>query len=161
MDTPVLQTAANILEQWAVEITTPEPNRLDARITAPDVLAAVKGMVAAHWGYLATITGLDRGADDGELELLYHFCYGAAIVTLRVYIPYDNAFVPSVCEIIPSASFYERELIEMLGITIANTPNTDRLFLPDDWPEGVYPLRKNFNIEDANAPRSRNAHEQA
>ncbi len=158
--TTALQTAAHVLDQWAVEMTTPEPNRLDARINAPDLLAAVGGMVKAHWGYLAAITGLDLGGTEGELELLYHFCSGASIVTLRVGIPYDNAFVPSLYEIIPSVSFYERELIEMFGITVANTPNTDRLFLPDDWPEGVYPLRKDFNIEDARPPRSRNAHDE-
>jgi Ni,Fe-hydrogenase III component G len=42
------------------------------------------------------------------------------------------------------ATLYERELIEMFGITIEGTPNTDKLLLPDDWPAGVYPLRKEF-----------------
>jgi NADH:ubiquinone oxidoreductase subunit C len=151
-----LQTAARLLDQWAVETTTPEPNRLDVRIDATDLLAAAKGMVKAKWGYLATITGLDLGVEAGEFELLYHFCSGASVVTLRVCISRENAFIPSLYEIVPSVSFYERELIEMLGITITNAPNTDRLFLPDDWPDGVYPLRKDFNIEDAQTPRSRN-----
>jgi formate hydrogenlyase subunit 6/NADH:ubiquinone oxidoreductase subunit I len=42
-----LQTAARLLDQWAVETTTPEPNRLDVRIDATDLLAAAKGMVKA------------------------------------------------------------------------------------------------------------------
>ena len=63
--------------------------------------------------------------------------------------------VPSVCAIIPSASFFERELIEMFGITVDGTPNRDRLFLPDDWPQGVYPLRKDFKMEEC---RSRSCH---
>jgi Ni,Fe-hydrogenase III component G len=33
----------------------------------------------------------------------------------------------------------------MLGITFVGTPNTDKLFLPDNWPMGVFPLRKDFN----------------
>jgi Ni,Fe-hydrogenase III component G len=32
--------------------------------------------------------------------------------------------------------------MEMLGVKIENHPNPKRLFLPDDWPEGEYPLRK-------------------
>jgi Ni,Fe-hydrogenase III component G len=52
--------------------------------------------------------------------------------------------IPTVCNLIPSAIFFERELIEMFGITVEGTPNTDHLFLPDEWPEGVYPLRKDF-----------------
>jgi Ni,Fe-hydrogenase III component G len=27
---------------------------------------------------------------------------------------------------------------------VLGTPNTDRLVLSDDWPKGVYPLRKDF-----------------
>ncbi len=32
----------------------------------------------------------------------------------------------------------------MFGITVEGTPVTDKLLLPDDWPDGVYPLRKSF-----------------
>ena len=144
-----LQAAAKLLLQWSQETTTPEPNRLDVVIDATDLLAAVQAMHKANWGYLATITGIDLGIEAGQIELLYHFCSGAAVVTLRVRTPRDDAFVPSIYEIIPSVSFYERELIEMLGVTIVNTPSTQRLFLPDDWPAGVYPLRKDFKLEDA------------
>jgi Ni,Fe-hydrogenase III component G len=35
----------------------------------------------------------------------------------------------------------------MFGNTVAGTPNTARLFLPDEWPDGVYPLRKDFQPE--------------
>ena len=37
--------------------------------------------------------------------------------------------------------------MEMFGVTVVDTPNPDRLFLPDEWPAGVYPLRKDFSIE--------------
>jgi len=154
-ETPVqahLRAASKLLLQWSQGTTTPEPNRVDVVIDPTDLLAAVKAMQTANWGYLATITGIDLGADAGIIELLYHFCSGAAVVTLRVRTPRDDPFVPSIYEIVPSVSFYERELIEMLGITIVNTPSTQRLFLPDDWPAGVYPLRKDFRMEDAQTP---------
>jgi Ni,Fe-hydrogenase III component G len=35
----------------------------------------------------------------------------------------------------------------MLGLTVTGTPDPSRLFLPDDWPDGVYPLRKDFVVE--------------
>jgi Ni,Fe-hydrogenase III component G len=31
---------------------------------------------------------------------------------------------------------------DILGIGFANHPNLRRLILNDDWPQGVYPLRK-------------------
>lgn len=146
-----IETAAALLSAWAAETSQPEPDRLDAVVPREKLLAAVQTMVDARWGYLAAITGLDLGVEAGLFEVLYHFCSEAAVTTLRVPVPRDDAWVPSIYAIIPSVSFYERELMEMFGINVEGTPNTDRLFLPDDWPAGVYPLRKDFKMEDAGA----------
>jgi NADH-quinone oxidoreductase subunit D len=142
-----LQTAGELLGTWTQESLNPEPNRLDLVTPAEHLRTATRALIQAHWGYLSAITGLDLGVEAGLLEALYHFCSGAAIVTLRVRMPREAARLPSVCPIIPSASLYERELIEMFGILIEDTPNPERLFLPDDWPEGVYPLRKDAVLE--------------
>jgi Ni,Fe-hydrogenase III component G len=144
-----LQTASALLTPWAKESQKHEPERLDIALAVGDLLPAVKALRDAHWGYLAAITGLDLGPDAGEIEVLYHFCAGAAVVTLRVRTSRAEASVPSVCGVIPSASLFERELSEMLGVTVVNTPDPTRLFLPDDWPDGVYPLRKDFVVETA------------
>ncbi|MHA1469845.1 MAG: NADH-quinone oxidoreductase subunit C, partial [Candidatus Asgardarchaeia archaeon] len=37
-----------------------------------------------------------------------------------------------------------REIHDVLGIDFKNHPNLERLILADDWPEGVYPLRKEY-----------------
>ncbi|MHC1629175.1 MAG: NADH-quinone oxidoreductase subunit C [Candidatus Nezhaarchaeales archaeon] len=31
---------------------------------------------------------------------------------------------------------------DLMGIVFKGHPNLERLVLPDDWPEGVYPLRR-------------------
>jgi len=36
-------------------------------------------------------------------------------------------------------------MMEMLGVTFTGLRNQNRLYLPDDWPEGIYPLRKDFD----------------
>ena len=112
---------------------------------------AVKALLKAHWGYFAALTGLDQPptgegetAVEGRVELLYHFCNGAAVLTLRMSVPYSDAKIDSICDILPSATLYERELIEMFGVECVDTPSTEKLLLSDDWPDGVYPLRKSF-----------------
>jgi len=145
-----LQTAASLLAAWAQETAEPEPGRADVVIASGDLIAATGALIDAHWGYLTAITGLDLGPDDGRLEVLYHFACDAAIVTFRVRVPREGAAVPSLVSVIPSVSFYERELMEMFGVTVEGTPNTDKLFLPEDWPNGVYPLRKDFSMEQLN-----------
>jgi Ni,Fe-hydrogenase III component G len=156
MSTPTtverLQTAADLLQPWTQESANPEDNRLDVWLAADQLVPAVEALHGARWGYLAAITGLDDGPEAGTLQALYHFGGGAAVTTLRVRIPRDAATLPSICAEIPSATFFERELSEMFGITITDTPNPDRLFLPEDWPDGVYPLRKDFTMAAAPLP---------
>ncbi|GAB4557581.1 MAG: hypothetical protein Kow0047_02020 [Anaerolineae bacterium] len=138
----MLDKARELLQPWAQEVHAPEPNRLDVVVNASDLVSAVRALRDARWGYISAITGLDLGPEAGQIEALYHICHGPAVVTLRVRVPRDAAKVPSVCEVFPSASFFERELSEMLGVEVEGTPDPSRLFLPDEWPEGVYPLRK-------------------
>jgi len=144
----MMQTARLLVQEWAEEITTPAPNRLDVVLKRPeDILPAATGLRVKRLGYLSTITGLDLGPEAGRLELLYHFCTGHLIVTLRVRLSRDpkQASVPTLCEIIPSAESFEREACEMFGITFVGMRNPEHLYLPDDWPADTYPLRKDFD----------------
>ena len=131
------------------DTATPEPNRLDVVIAPEHLYQAAETLQQMHWGYLSSITGLDLGVESDTLEALYHFCEGAAITTLRVRLPRNGAEVNSLSKLIPSAAFFERELAEMFGITVNGMPDPTHLFLPDDWPDGVYPLRKDFDIQQA------------
>jgi NADH:ubiquinone oxidoreductase subunit C len=160
MDTEkALQLAESLLKEFTVSTNRPETNRLDLVIERKNLKPAVKALLLDNrWGYLSAITGLDNAkyqvdevtkekkllADAGSLELLYHFCLGAAVTTLRVAVPYNDAKVDSICDLISSVSLYEREAAELFGIEFIGTPSTDHLILPDGWPEGVYPLRKSF-----------------
>ena len=163
-----LQSIGETLHPWTLSSAQPEGNRLDIVVDRASLLDAVEALSTTHWGFLSAITGLDhpgsntpvdekkewdRLANDPEpvgatnaswLEILYHFCHGAAVLTLRVTIPYNVPSVPTICGLIPSASLYERELSEMFGIEILGAPQTEHLLLPDDWPNGVYPMRKEF-----------------
>lgn len=145
--TGVLQTAEALLAPWTKSAARPDDTRLDIFVDVKDVLPSVTALTQARWGYLAAVTGLDLGVETGELEVLYHYCEGAAVVTVRARLPRDNASVDSICSQVAVATFYERELSEMFGITVVGTPNPNRMFLSDDWPAGVYPLRKDFNPE--------------
>jgi ech hydrogenase subunit E len=142
--TTALQSAATLLEPWAQATQSPEPDHMDAKIASTDLVPAVRALQREPWGYLAAITGMDLGPEAGEVEVLHHFCAGRAVITLRTSLPRQEAVIPSICDMIPSASVYERELAEMLGVTVEGTPHPERLFLPDDWPTDVHPLRKDF-----------------
>ncbi len=146
----LLQRATEILAPFSKGNTTPETNRLDVQIEASDLPAATAALMSNEWGYLSAITPTDLGKEVNKLEVIYHFCEGAAITSLRIHLPReDQPDIPSISDQIPVASFFERELGEMLGVHVVGTPDSSRLFLPDDWPDGVYPLREDFTIEQA------------
>jgi Ni,Fe-hydrogenase III component G len=154
----ILQNARTLLQTWTLSETLPETNRIDIYVEPSSLKPAVKVILDNGWGYLSAITALDRAEFEmvegstekkavegkGNLEVLYHFCSGPVIATLRVALPYKKAKIESICDILPSATLYEREAAELLGIDFIGTPSTEHLLLPDNWPTGVYPLRKTF-----------------
>jgi Ni,Fe-hydrogenase III component G len=151
----ILETAHYILAQWvwATETSFPEPNRIDAVLFSPDdLIPIVVALRVQRMGYLVAITGLDHGPEEGILEVLYHFCTGPVVVTLRLRLPREKASVPTLTDIIPIAEVFERELIEMMGVTVSGLRNPARLYLSDDWPGDVYPLRKDIDPRAAVLP---------
>ena len=147
-----LTRALQLLPPRGGPLAHPEPNRLDQSLTPAQLPAAAAALIGARWGHLAAITGLDHGPEAATLEVLYHFCGGPAIVTLRVSVPRGAPVAPSLAALIVSATLYEREVREMFGVEFTGSPNTDRLYLPDDWPAGEHPLRKDAVFGQPAAP---------
>jgi len=144
-----IEIGRELAERWTFHLETrqPEPNRLDVLLASPaDLVPFAVGLRVQRIGYLAAVTGLDLGPESGQLELLYHFCHGAAIVTLRLPVPRQGAVVPTLSSIIPSAESSEREIAEMLGVTFDGLRAAGHLYLPDEWPESTYPLRKDCTL---------------
>lgn len=80
-------------------------------------------------------------------EILYHFSpdkFGI-IVSLRVLIPdKTNPQIDSIVPVLKGAEWIEREMWELLGINFKGHPNLKHLLLMDEWPEGQYPLRRDY-----------------
>jgi Ni,Fe-hydrogenase III component G len=145
-----IHTALLLVEEWAERMETPTPTSLDVYLRNPqDLVPAVTGLRVKRLGYLSAVTGLDPGLEEENLEVLYHFCTGPVVITLHLLLPKCEPIVPSLCEIVPSAEPFERELSEMFGVTIMGIRNPDRLYLPEDWAEGIYPLRKDYDPRQA------------
>lgn len=95
--------------------------------------------------HLATICGEDMR----DHILANYFMGGKVCITLRVHMDHAKPTVPSLADIVPGAIPYERELRDMFGIDPVGNPDPRHATLPEDWPTGVYPLRK-----DCHPPRA-------
>ena len=85
--------------------------------------------------------------DFDGLEILYHFSYDptSIVISVRAMLKDKNdPHIDTITGVTRSAWWIEREIHELFGIEFDGNDDLRPLLLPDDWPSGVYPLRKNF-----------------
>ncbi len=101
--------------------------------------------------HFAIISATDLGED---MELLYHFTvdYGKQheekTLSLRVKLSKNDLKIESITDLIPGALISEREIHEMVGVEFIGLKDTRHFFLPEDWPEGKYPWRRDETFPD-------------
>ena len=124
------------------ELTTPAPRRMFVTLEGKDLVEACQS-IRDRLGitHLSTVTGLDIGE---RFEVLYHLATRDLVLTLRVPTERNHPVLPTILAVYPAAVFYEREVHDLLGIHFEGHPDLRPLVLPDGWPEGIYPLRKDW-----------------
>ncbi len=90
-------------------------------------------------------------------EILYHFTIEEInlVISLRVKLAKVKPEIDSLATIFEGANWIEREMHELFGINFKGHPDLRKLLLPEDWPEGVYPLRRDYKEWDKDAIRDR------
>ncbi len=108
--------------------------------------------IVAVTGYLYKELGLRfniaSAVDDFDgLEVLYHFSLdrSALVISVRVILKDKvNPSIDTITTVTRSAWWIEREIHELFGINFIGNEDLRPLLLADDWPKGVYPMRKDF-----------------
>ena len=99
---------------------------------------------------LCLITGLDEGE---SLGFIYHLADpSGTMLNLHTQAPKASPRIRSVTDLFPTAHIYERELVDLFGFEVEGLPEGNRYPLPDGWPEGQYPLRKDWDASVLDRP---------
>lgn len=108
----------------------------------PDV---VEYLYFGRGGWLPMMVGNDERPLNGHYALYYILsmeesdpCY----CVVRAEVSAETLEFPSVASRVPACVWSEREVRDMYGLRPVGLPDERRLVLPDDWPDGLYPLRK-------------------
>ena len=147
IENEIIDKLKEALREKVLEASSPRFRRVFVKIKN-DVLREAVAFLTDKLGvkHISTITGIDSGE---EIELIYHFALqGAISISLRTIIPKNSLTIPSIVDLVPGAILYEREVHDMLGVIFEGHPDLSRLILPEDWPEGLYPLRKEYSPEE-------------
>lgn len=137
-----------------IEIFDKSPKRVYIEIK-PESLRRIASHVFKELGARFNIaSGVDLRY---HMEILYHFTIEEInlLISLRVKLKKPHSEVESLAPLFEGANWIEREIHEMLGINFIGHPGLGRLLLPDEWPEGVYPLRADYKEWDEKAIRDR------
>lgn len=87
------------------------------------------------------------GTDEGDaLGFVYLLTNDEGIIfALKEIAPKSDPKINSLSELYPALEFHERELVSLFGANVQGLPDGPPYPLPDGWPEGNYPLRKEWN----------------
>jgi membrane-bound hydrogenase subunit beta len=117
-----------------------------------DRFVGVFGALYHEMGFtmLPSMTGLDLGE---HLGLIYHLARPAGMVlNLQTRVPKDRPVLQTVTATFPAADAYEREVCDLLGFQVQGLAEGPRYPLPDNWPAGQFPLRKDWSKESLASP---------
>jgi NADH:ubiquinone oxidoreductase subunit C len=142
----IVKKMKNTMGDDILEAKIPRPRRILIHVHKNAFKKAIRYLAQeAEFTHISTITGLDVGE---EIEAIYHLSREGRIeLSLKVRTQKDNPVLPTITDIIPGATLYEREVHDLLGLTFEGHPDLSPLVLPEGWPPDVYPLRKEWTIE--------------
>ena len=89
------------------------------------------------------VIGTDEGQNLGFLYIVSNS--DNILLALREIAPKSNPVINSICKLYPSIILHERELVDLFGAVVEGLPEGPSYPLPDGWPKGSYPMRKDWN----------------
>ncbi len=93
---------------------------------------------------ITSITGIDLGK---TLGVYYHVHTSKPFITIKAEVPKENPKIKTVVDIHPGAAFHELEVTDLLGVVFEGNEFQGHFVLSENWPDGVYPLRKDIDLK--------------
>ena len=108
-----------------------------------EILELLKTKESYQFNMLRNLTAVDYL---DYMEIVYHL-YSLPLrqaITIKTRCSMEDAEVPSVTAIWPSANFQEREIYDLLGVKFIGHPDLRRILMPEEFTE--HPLRKTYKV---------------
>jgi NADH-quinone oxidoreductase subunit C len=109
-----------------------------------DALAYLKDRDEEPWELLMSVHGCDYLPDEPRLGVHYQLLSTERTdrLNVKVRVSMDEARLPTVVDLFPTADFQEREVYDMFGVVFEGHPDLRRILMPEDY-EG-FPQRRDY-----------------
>ena len=127
------------------KVTSPAPQRVFTDFLPPEEFMQIIPFVhdALDFYRALHVVGTDEGDDIGFSYLFSGI--DQIILVVREKAPKALPAVTSICDLYPGMLMHELEMVDLFGAQISNLPDSPSYPLPDGWPVGQYPMRKEWN----------------
>ena len=111
-----------------------------------EVLEFLKTDASEPYNALMSVHGCDYLPDEPRLGVHYMLLSMERVERLRVRtrMGIDEAVVPTVTDLFPTANYQEREIFDFFGVRFDGHPDLRRILMPEDYVG--FPLRRDFPI---------------
>ena len=126
--------------------TQPHADTLHFAVDKRAIRNVVEGLVNELQARFMISVGTDKRPVTGDFAILHLFSLDAdhLYVLLESPVSENDLRIESITQVVPGANWAEREFRDAVGVHPEGHPDPRRLLLADDWPEGAYPLRRDF-----------------
>ncbi len=135
-------------EKWGSLLESPSADGgHDRLVCGPAELPAICGWLIQGAGFsFATLVAEER--EDSGITLTYVFFRdpGTPWIDVVAQLAPKESAVPSISESVYAADWHEREIEDLFGIRFEGHPRLGDFILQEDWPEGVNPMRRSFDV---------------
>jgi len=144
------------LTELGVHVSLRQPDAvIDARVAEGELTLQVvparlvalveflKSDSTCRFATLVDITAVDHPTREARFDVVYHFLsmHQNQRIRLKLALP-EEAMLPSITGVHPSANWFEREVFDMFGILFSGHPDLRRILT--DYGFRGHPLRKDF-----------------
>jgi NADH-quinone oxidoreductase subunit C len=127
-----------------------------ATVERDDIVEAVRFLrddPRCAYVMMMDLTGLDHYASQGDSRASPRFRVVYVLrslklrddLVLKVEVPEEDCWAPTVSPLFPTADWLERECYDMFGIRFRGHPDLRRILMPEDFAD--FPLRKDFPVQ--------------
>jgi len=143
----VMKDLKKKLKNKIIDIAQPREKRIYIRVEPEKTPEVVEYLFSKYKCKFCTASGIDMREG---IEIIYHLAREDKnmVINVKTLVPYSKLEIESIGRRIKAFRWIEREINEMFGVIFKGHPDMRRLILPDSFPKGKYPLRKDFKNSD-------------